>query len=66
MTHFLTVKVAFARFLVIDAQGKIPSGLAEMNTNWLGSWDECWDIEARTNRFVVAGLQLFFFRPDFV
>lgn len=32
--------------LVIDAMGKPSSGLLDMNTLWLGSWDECREVEA--------------------
>ena len=30
--------------------GKPPAGILDFNVKWLGSWDECWAVEAAVNR----------------
>jgi len=35
---------------VVDASGKLPSGILLGNTNWLGMYDECLEISSKQSQ----------------
>lgn len=39
----------YVRFSVIDASYKIPSGIFDLNMAWIGSYEECINIESKLN-----------------
>jgi hypothetical protein len=42
---------------VIDSSAKIESGVLEGNTKWLGSYDECFNLEDPVKHFNISPIE---------
>lgn len=53
----MTVPLRYIFFSVIDSSAKIESGVLDGNTKWLGSYDECFNLEVPVKHFNISSIE---------
>jgi hypothetical protein len=52
-----TAHLSYVFFSVIDSSAKIESGVLDGNSKWLGSYDECFNLEVPVKHFVISPIE---------